>query len=317
MKSRNIMKINFLITSVAILALFANCGKDKKEKNGDTDIKTEVFEQGIIEMGIFSQDVELSKIVGKIDFSQADPKSQYQNLLKNDKDVQAITKVIEQIATKNPLAGLALSMNTTSCTYYIKEDKVLGKVKGFGWEMDNLHDKKQDKGSLYLQTLTNTKEIPDSDKKIYAQYIPSKNPDAGASNAIELDNFNRTELQKTEIINGYECNVSQLTPKSIDSDAPMTMHKLLVYTSPLFNNTINFTHPFYLEENNGILRIDIYFIDDKTPTLVMKPKSIEQRAISADELQSRTAQPVYGEINAEWAFKALPIMMSGWGILSN
>ncbi|MBL1407830.1 hypothetical protein [Sphingobacterium faecale] len=313
MRFRNIIKSGI---TVAALALFAHCSKDKNEDIVDQNIKTETFNQGTIEMGIFSQEVELSKLVGKVDFSQADPKSQYQNLLQKDKDVQAIVKTVEEIASKNPLAGLALSMNTTSCTYYVKDNKVLGKVKGFGWEMDNYHDELLDKGSLYLETLTKTSEIAESDRKIYAHYIPSKNPGAGANSNIELENFNRTELNKTEVVNGYLCNVSQLTPKAIDPDAPMNMRKLLVYTSPLFNKTINFTHPFYLEEENGILRIDIYFIDDKTPTLVMKPKNIEQRIVKNDELQSRTAQPVYTDLSAEWAFKALPIMMSGWGVLS-
>ncbi|WP_164108892.1 MULTISPECIES: hypothetical protein [Sphingobacterium] len=302
---------------IAIFIFCTSCSKETHEDDIDGEIKTEKFDQGTIEMGTFSQGVDLSKLVGKVDFSHTDPKSQYQTLLKNDKEVQAITNVVEQIAAQNPIAGLALSMNATACTYYIKGDVVLGKVKGLGWEMDNFHDQQQDKGSLYLETLTRTDEIAETDKKIYAQYTPSANPGAGASNAIELSNFNRVALNKQEIINGYLCDVTQLTPKTIDPDAPMNMRKLLVYTSPLFNKTINFTHPFYLQEENGILRLDIYFIDDKTPTLVMKPKNIEQRIVKNDELQSRTAQPIYTELSAEWAFKALPIMMSGWAVLAD
>ncbi|MFD2553306.1 hypothetical protein [Sphingobacterium tabacisoli] len=313
MRFRNIIKSGI---TVAALALFANCSKDKNEEIVDQNIKTETFDQGIIKMGIYSQEVELSKLVDKIDFTQADPKSQYQNLLQKDKDVQAIVKTVEDMASKNPLAGLVLSMNTTSCAYYVKDDKVLGKVKGFGWEMDNYHDELQDKGSLYLETLTKTNEIAESDRKIYAHYIPSENPGAGANSNIELENFNRTELNKTEVVNGYLCNVSQLTPKTLDTDTPIQMRKLLVYTSPLFKKTINFTHPFYLDEKNGILRIDIYFVDDNTPTLVMKPKSIERRVVNENELKSRTTQPGYEEINAEWAFKALPILTSGWSVLS-
>lgn len=314
MRCINIIKSSILITT---LTFFASCSKESDEDIIDGQIKTEHFVEGTIEMGIFSQGVDLSKLVGKVDFTQADPKAQYENLVKNDKEVQAIVNVINQISTKNPLAGLALTMNTTACTYYIKEDVVLGKVRGFGWEMDNFHDLGKDKGSLYHTTLTKSNEIAENDRKIYAQYVPSTNPGGGASNAIELSDYNRIALNKKEVIHGYLCDVTQLTPKTIDPDAPLNMYKVLVYTSPLFNKTINFAHPFYLGEENGILRIDLYYIDDKTPTLIMQPKSIIQRSVSSDELQSRTAQPAYLDLSPEWAFKALPIMMSGWAVLAD
>lgn len=314
MRFINILKNSVLICTLAFLA---SCSKETDEDTIDDQIKTEHFVEGTIEMGIFSQGVDLSKLVSKVDFTLADPKSQYENLVKNDKEVQAIVNVINQISTKNPLAGLALTMNTTACTYYIKGDVLLGKVKGFGWEMDNFHDQGNDTGSLYHATLTKTNEIAENDRKIYAQYVPSTNPGGGASNTIELSDYNRIALNKKEVINGYLCDITQLTPKTIDPDSPMNIHKVLVYTSPLFNKTINFAHPFYLEEENGILRIDLYYIDDKTPTLIMQPKSIQQRSVSNDELKSRTAQPAYQDLSAEWAFKALPIMMSGWAVLAD
>ncbi|WP_164122250.1 hypothetical protein [Sphingobacterium sp. xlx-130] len=162
MRFINIIQNSLLI---AIFIFCTSCSKETHEDDIDGEIKTEKFDQGTIEMGVFSQGVDLSKLVGKLDFSHTDPKSQYQTLLKNDKEVQAITNVVEQIAAQNPIAGLALSMNATACTYYIKGDVVLGKVKGFGWEMDNFHDQQQDKGSLYLETLTRTDEIAETDKK--------------------------------------------------------------------------------------------------------------------------------------------------------
>ena len=210
-----------------------------------------------------------------------------------------------------------MSMNISEWTYYIKNKEVLGKAHGFGWNMNNYHNVLEDKGSMYLETLTQFDEIAVQDRKIYSEFKPSENTGANATNTIDFSEFNRQVQHTKQNILGYECDVVVYTPRTLDENVPMQLQKITVYTSPLFNNTINFTHPFYLEEKAGILRLNIYYLNNEEPTLVMKPKAIKEQIINQQDLTSKTATPIYSADNMSWGFKALAIMMSGWGAIEN
>jgi len=313
------MNVNFTSLFVLIALFFVGC--DSSSETGLIEeppvTVTKPFTQGSLEMGVFSKDVDLGKFVGKVDFSRPDVKKQFEELLASDPESKAIFEVVENVGKNNPLAAFALTLNIAECTYYIKDDVVLARAQGFGWHMDNYHNKAQDKGSIYHETVVQTDKIPDQDKQIYTLYKPSENAGAGASNDLDLSQFNRKMKWGKHNVLGYECDVIVYTPKTIIKDAPLQLQQLVVYTSPLFNNTMNFTHPFYLIEDGGILRLDIYYLDTKEPTIVMKPIEITERTLTGQELISRTASPVYTQDDLSWGFKALAIMMSGWRELEN
>lgn len=312
----------FILT---VFFLFSCSSSDKGKPLGDSSsssssspkLVNKPFKQGVINMGIFNNDVDLGKFIEKINFSKPDVKQQFEKLLKNDQESKAIFELIQNAGNQNPLAALAMTLNIAECTYNIKNDVVLGKVRGFGWTMDNFHNKGEDQASLYIETLVQTNQIPDQDKKIYSLYQPSKKIGAGAINNVDFNLYKR-EIQATkQNVSGYDCDVIVYTPKNIATKTPVKLNKLVVYTSPLFDNTINFAHPYYLEEKSGILRLDIYLIDNTTPTLVMKPKSIREQTLTSQDLISRTSTPVYAATDVSWAFKSLTIMMSGWGVLKD
>lgn len=312
------MKKNIISSLLSMFILFScNSSDENKLPDSNSEIINTPFTEGSVEMGIFSNDIDLGKLIGKIDFSKADIKEQYEQLTANDADVKAIFTLIANMGNQNPLAAWAVTLNIAECTYNIKNKEVLGKVRGFGWTMDNYYNKSKDQASLYLETLAQTDKIIEQDKKIYSSYNPSENIGSGAINDVDFSQFKRETKSAKQTILGYECDVIVYTQKIIDENAPMQLHKLIVYTSPLFNDVINFAHPFYLEENQGILRLDVYYLNDETPTLVMKPKQIKKTKLTTNDLKSRTTTPVYKQDDINWGFKALGIMMSGWGMLEN
>lgn len=305
----------YLLSAFILLGCSANSHKElTKEIN--PDVVHEKFNEGIIEMGMYSNNIDLGHLINKIDFSKNDVNKQFADLIKSDAKSQAIFERIESLSKQNALAGLAITLNLAECTYLIKNEAVLGKVRGFGWTMDNFHNRKNDEGSLYLETLVQNEQFGSHDKKVYSRYKPSAQKGAAAVNAIDFTLFNREVQLKKQNVSGYECDVIVYTPKETDSEDPQ-LKKLVVYSSTLFDNTINFAHPYYLDEVGGILRLDVYLTDMETASLVMKPKSIQQKAVNAVDLVSKTALPVYTELNTDWAVKSLGIMMSGWGMLNS
>ncbi|TDS58197.1 hypothetical protein [Myroides indicus] len=308
-----------IVSSLLSVFFLFSCSSSDENKLPDNnhEIIDTPFTEGFVEMGIFSNDIDLGKLIGKIDFSKANVKEQYEKLVANDADAKAIIDLIATIGNQNPLAAWAVTLNIAECTYNIKNDEVLGKVCGFGWTMDNYYNKSQNQAGLYLETLVQTDKITEQDKKIYSSYKPSEYGTSGAINDVDFSQFNRETKSAKQTVLGYECDVIVYTPKTLDENAPMQLQKLVVYTSPLFTDAINFAHPFYLEENQGILRLDVYYLNSETPTLVMKPKEIKEIKLTAHDLISRTTTPVYPQDDINWGFKALAIMMSGWGALEN
>lgn len=307
-------KLSILILFIS--AVFCSCSRSDHEDppiENDQEIVIKPFNEGIIEMGIFSHDIELGRFIDKIDYSKGDVKTQYENLLKNDVDSKAIFDLIQNMQQQNPLAALTMLFNITQCTYHIKNDVVLGKVKGLGWSMDNFLDQGNDMGSIYSETLTQNQNIPVEDRNIYGTYQPSKELGSAAINTIDLDLYERSIQNKKQLVSGYLCDVVTYTLKQADPNSPISLHKLVVYTSPLFSTIINFAHPYYLEETGGILKLDIHLDEKNVPTLVMKPKQIKEKHITAHDLRSRTSTPIYSITDLNWAIKSLAIMMSGWG----
>ena len=49
----------------------------------------------------------------------------------------------------------------------------------------------------------------------------------------------------------------------------------------------------------------------------MKPKAIKEQVINQQDLTSKTSTPIYSSDDMSWGFKALAIMMSGWGAIEN
>ncbi|HLT87695.1 MAG TPA: hypothetical protein VKZ57_08905 [Sphingobacterium sp.] len=304
---------NFLYLSLSILFIVVACSKDNKEDDNLGPVTTEPFTEGTVEMGMYSHGIDLGYYIKNIDFSRNDTREQLENLMKERGSEQDFISHFQAIGEQNPFAALVLVINTSICDYYIKGETVLGKAQGFGYIYDHFHDQGNDVGKIYMETDAQVAEIPESDRKLYVEYAPSAQKETNPNSSFDADLFDRKPLSKKENILGYACDVTEYTPK-VGSTSPsgVIMHKILVYTSPLFSNTINFTHPFYVPEAGGILRVDIFLEDNEQPTLEMRPYKITPQPISETELVIQHTEPIYALDDFNWGMKSLAIFMSGW-----
>ena len=71
------MKKVIISSLVSVFFLFScNSSDESKPTKDNNTVINKPFTEGVIEMGIFSNDVDLGKIIGKIDFSRDDIKQQ-------------------------------------------------------------------------------------------------------------------------------------------------------------------------------------------------------------------------------------------------
>lgn len=74
---------------------------------------------------------------------------------------------------------------------------------------------------------------------------------------------------------------------------------------------INFSHPYYLPEDNGIMRIDIYLNNAAEPTMAYEMVSVNKAPISDGMLVPKKTEPLYELTDMNYGMKLLGIMMGG------
>lgn len=305
------MNKNIFYILLGITLLSVACTKDNGgDDTGTGETITEPFTEGIVEMGMYSHGIDLGYYIKNIDFSRDDTREQLESLIEEQGAEQDFISLFQAIGDQNPLAALVLTMNTVICDYYIKGETVLGKARGFGYIYDHFHDQGNDIGKIYMETDVQTDEISESDRRLSVEYAPSEQKDVNPNSSFDVDLFERTLLTKKENVEGYACDVTEYIPKGGNVNIPMK--KLLVYTSTLFSSTINFTHPFYVPEAGGILRIDIFMENDAQATMEMRPYKITPQSIRETQLAIQHTEPVYAIDDVSWAWKSLGLFMSGW-----
>lgn len=306
------------------LILFSACSKKDPVTPDEPSGEDTPFSEGTIEMGMYSHGINLGYFIDRIDFSRDDVQEQFAELAENEAEAQQFIALLQEYSDANPLAVLGLMLNANIATYYLKNDVVLGKARGFGYEFDHYHDAKNDVGKLFLRTLSKTDEIPEEDRELSVHYVPSVDLAVGSGGAVDVSRYDREVASERVNVAGYSCQVSTYTIQSQyipepDPENPLPptpiCYKLVVYTSDAFNKTINFTHPFYLPEDHGILKLDIFYDNGQEPTLTMQPDEITPRTLADAEMQIRENEPVYDYNDTGIAWKMLSILFSGWGAL--
>jgi len=315
-----------LSTLFVAFLLVTSCAKNDPADPDNQPGDQTPFSEGTIEMGMYSHGVDLGLFIREIDFSRGDAAAQFRELVETNEEAQQFMQRLQEYSVSNPFAAMGLMLNGVICTYYVKGDAVLGKARGFGFELDNYHDAGNDEGKLFMRTLVQTDDIPGPDRAVSVHYVPSEDLGVGSGGSIDASMYERSPASEKAVVAGYSCRVATYTLKpeyipESDPESPLppspVCYKLVVYTSDAFHKTINFTHPFYLPEDAGILKLEIFYDNGAEPTLVMQPDDITPRVVTDAEMQVRVTDPVYEYGSTDVAWKMFAILFSGWGALDS
>ncbi|WP_028297343.1 hypothetical protein [Olivibacter sitiensis] len=256
--------------------------------------------------------VDMSPITEKIDYERGDVKEQMATLYKSipAKDLSRLQDMME----KNPMMGFALAMTPPQATIHVKDKVAFARTRGLGYEIQHYHNELTDEALLYTASLIQP------DEAVTASYKPSQGYEALFTDdkRITTEKFNVEHSPQTATVAGYACAISTYTPKSLQADAGSAMgipsvqvHKLVVYTSKDLPKGINFSHPYYLPEDHGIMRIDIYLDKGTEPTMVYEMTSVKKATIDDSMLVPKKTEPLYALTDINYAMKLLGIMMGG------
>lgn len=216
----------------------------------------------------------------------------------------------------NPMLGMLLIMTPPKGTIYLKDKVALVKTKGLGYEIQHYHNTKTN------QAFLNTTNLLDTIQTITSGYKPSEGYEQlfTEDKRVTAEKFTIIRGTDTKNIAGYPCQVSTYITKSSGTASgsmipAITVEKLVVYTSKSISKDINFSHPFYLPEDNGILRIDIYLDKGNEPTMVYEMTEIKQTSVAESLLIPKKSTPLYNLTDPQYGMQLLQIMMGGLSIM--
>ena len=268
--------------------------------------------EGTLQTRVMVAGVDMSLVIGAIDYEKGNIPGQiaaaYQKLPEKE-----LTK-LQTLMNEDPMMGLVVAMTPPKGTLYVKGKNALVHIKGMGYEIIHAHDEERDEAYIYTASLIHAGE------EVTAAYQPSKGYQEVFTDdkRISTDHFDVTRSSETAKVAGLDCNIATYTPKAggvAPTGLSASMHKLVVYTSKDLPQSINFSHPYYLPEDLGILRIDIYLNDTPEPSLVYEVVSIDQSPVDDSLLMPRKTEPVYALSDSEYSAHMLGIILGGLGAM--
>lgn len=259
--------------------------------------------EGILTTRVSVGGIDMSALVEKIDYQKGDVQQQmrvfFQNLPAED------MKSYQSTISRNPMIAMALIITPPKAVIYLKNGIALAKTKGLGYEIQHYHNQQSDEAFIYTASLINPQNAITAAYKPSEGYLDLFTDDK----RITSEQYTVEKLTKTIQVAGYTCSGASYTPKLQQKGS--SIHKLLVYTSKDMPTAINFSHPYYFPEEDGIMRIDIFMDDSNEPVMVYEITDVQKTAVDNNLLQGKKNEPLYELTDLEYGMKVLGIVMGG------
>ncbi|WP_268223412.1 hypothetical protein [Sinomicrobium oceani] len=255
---------------------------NSQKTNGNA---SENFTEGTIDIDIYFPGNNLSALLKKADLSKGSIEQQMESMMatlsQGEKDR------INETMKGNPVIALQIMMAPLlKNTVYVKGERVTAKCDGLTYHLENTLNVKSGTGTVYMASQANP------DNAITINYDEDFFGEGEFQTKIDLESYNRKETNETKTVAGYKCKKSIYTLKKT---SPMGIEKLEIWTSPQMPKSLNFIHPYYLEEDYGIMKIDLFPVigNGKEAAMVYELKTVMPTRVSDTELKIKQNSPVY------------------------
>lgn len=265
----------------------------------------QAFTEGRMNYHISSGDKTLQKLLDAVTKSGNPSMESFknaQNMLTKEELAH-----IQTLTQGNPAIGLSLLILPYFGTdIWIQKDKVLVKAKAFTYTLENYWDQSAGTGQCYM--VSNAHPEKDASFAYDKDYMRTSK----TQTYIGEDNFEIRQTGEMAVVAGFEARKTIYVRKSgASKNVP---EKLEVYTSPQLTQTVNFCHPYYTGEQNGIVKITAYLTKD-TPPMTYELVKAENQPVTPAQMAIRTSRNVFStktlSEQATLGFQLLGIMMDG------
>ena len=278
------------ITLFLLMALFS-CKQNQKESTEETKLEPsetkeitskDNFYEGIIDVDIHFPGNQLSDLLKKVDPSKGSIEQQLKSLTET-----LSAEEQEKINTRtdsNPFVAMQVIMAPLNSTIYVKKNLATAKCDGLSYHLENTVNTSSNTGTVYVVSRAT------SSNGITIDYTKDFFGKSQFQTKIDTESYTRHETNETKLIAGYTCKKSIYTSKT---NSPMSVTKLEVWTSEKMPKSLNFIHPYYIEESNGIMKIDLFANGIEGTAMVYEFKTVSPGTVSDSDLSIVKTYPVY------------------------
>ncbi len=285
-------------------------GRGKFQDGQKEEFIKEPFQEGILYMKVSFPGNPMAQAFSKLDFDEdIAPQMEAMYAKMSASEQAALSRTGESMG----LMSLVIMMTPFQSTLQYRKGEVLAKAEGYGYHLENYQNSIENKGIYYVASRT-------GENTVTMRYAPSTTGKTWQSMEVYHRDFDISTLDEPEIVAGYSCQGKRYMAKSDrPSDLKMgqavpQLSKLEVYTSKQMASDINFQHPIYIPEENGILKIIAYFGEgDRATTMVYEATRVQAKVLEDKDMVIRTSTPIYDMDDdkdlLEGGFKLMGIMM--------
>ncbi|WP_126973114.1 hypothetical protein [Gynurincola endophyticus] len=268
-------KLSYLFL-LAIISL-VGCTKDKDDDNNNAN-----FQEGKIELEVTFTNPLVAKFFNSIENSSKHPAYAYDDAWSNltSEENNTLGNLFEDNWS---IVDHLYRSPIFSNDIYIKGNIVRLVGRGIAHETQNIWNTETAKGNVYVaRTFGNGQSMSFS-------YESDFLPETGITLTTGEGVYVRTEGE-TSSIEGYP--VKKVTYTAKPEFDRVVVQKLELYVAADINKGINLLHPFYFEENGGILKIEVGVRDADFGKIIYEMKNFVKRNVSTEEITNAISDDV-------------------------
>ncbi|WP_046245411.1 hypothetical protein [Hymenobacter terrenus] len=215
-------------------------------------------------------------------------------------------------AQQNPGLTMMALMLPRKATIYVRGQEARATTDALTYHLENYFNGAKNTGLCLFKSQS-------SPKQIVFHYAGAKTKQEWQSLAVTDAEYTVQPTTETGLVAGYPCVKTRYTRKS---PAPATARPepgplnleavaLDVWTSSKMPVALNFAHPIYVQEKQGIMKIVVYFDQAHTQQMLYEFTSVQTKPVTPQDLHIATTGPVldYSKDGPAIGLQLLGLMM--------
>ncbi|AFD09015.1 hypothetical protein [Solitalea canadensis] len=304
------MKTRFSITSIAFLlfgfSFFLCCSPVYSQGSR--------FEEGILATRVSFPGTPLGDYFSKLALNESgagQSKETQKDLKLQEGNYQSLLEGLteEEKATAGTMMLSAMMTPYYAKIYYSKE-KVLAKAVALNYRLESFMNMAEKKGMMtaFSKDETNSFGITFSAEEIKKVWQKEE---------VKPENYAIQQSPNREPVIGYQCIKTIYTYKkgkqASSYPSANLPYKIIVWSSPQFDASLNFLHPLYLDIPHGILKIEIQYDVKAKFRMVYEVTNAIAKKLAESDYQMKPVENIvdWGENPMAASTGMLSILFSG------
>ncbi|UYZ60330.1 hypothetical protein [Hymenobacter latericus] len=270
------------------------------------------FTQGVITTRVSLPGNPYDKFLNQLDPTKGNLQAQIQQLAMRMTPAEQ-QRFQAEAAQLNPALVMGAMMLPRKGTIYYRGQEARVSTDALTYHLENYFDGAKKAGTMLLAAQSGA-------ERVAYTYNAATLTKTWQTIVVTEEDYALKTTTETSMVAGYPSQKTTYTLKpgaAPNPEAPGQMSQkpvaLDVWTSAQIPQMLNFAHPVYVKEKNGITKLVVYFDKERKQQMVYEFASVQTKPVTPQELQIKANTPLldYAKDEMQIGMKSLAIMLGG------